>query len=233
MRCSRSQPKLADRLRWRIGILGRNGAAPGQLADVASTPCSVRPRAERFLCSVSSTSRSDGDCTGREHRPDKAIPRRYRCRSCPSPISGWAGWALASSPSGSGQSADHGGCRWFARDIDAFAGLADRLSKAASNRNQPAATVAAYALLLTAALLFGVPAGETPDPPSHLRPPKWRTHSPATSSTGDLILRSLRSECWADPIAPAGFSDFASAVPTFTNPSKAPPFLAEALFRAA
>ena len=111
-----------------------------------------------------------------------------------------------------------------------------QLRTAASNRNQPASTVAAYALLLVAALLFGDPAGQPPDPPPHLRPPKWRTHSagasPATRSTGDL-LRCLRSECWADQIAPAGFSDFASAVPTFTNPSKAPPFLAEALFRAA
>ena len=108
---------------------------------------------------------------------------------------------------------------------------------AASNRNQPAATVAAYALLLIAALQLGAPAGPNPEPPPpHLRPPKWRPHSagtsPATRSTGEL-LRTLRSECWADQIAPESFSDFASAIPTSTNPSKASPFLAEALFRAA
>jgi hypothetical protein len=111
-----------------------------------------------------------------------------------------------------------------------------QLRTAASNRNQPAATVAAYALLLIAALLFGHPAGQSPDPPPHLRPPKWRTHSagasPATRSTGDL-LRTLRSDCWADQIASAGFSDFASTAPTFTNPWKDTPFLAEALFRTA
>ncbi len=111
-----------------------------------------------------------------------------------------------------------------------------QLRTAASNRNQPACTVAAYALLLIAALLFGEPAGQPAEAPPHLRPPKWRTHaagaSPSTRSAGDL-LRTLRSECWADQIAPQSFSEFVSAFPTSTNPSKADPFLAEALFRAA
>jgi hypothetical protein len=110
-----------------------------------------------------------------------------------------------------------------------------QLHTAACNRNQPAATVTAYALLLTAALLFGVPAVQTPGPPPHLRPPKSRTHSagasPSTCSTGDL-LRTLRSDYWADQIAPAGFSDFASVCLTSIKPSNAPHFLAEAIFSA-
>jgi hypothetical protein len=45
-------------------------------------------------------------------------------------------------------------------------------------------------------------------------------------------LRTLRSDYWADQIAPAGFSDFASVCLTSIKPSNAPHFLAEAIFSA-
>ncbi len=83
-----------------------------------------------------------------------------------------------------------------------------QLRTVACNRNQPAATVAADALLLTAALLFGVPAVQTPDPPPHLRPPKSRTHSagasPSTCSTGGSLAHPAQ-RLLGRPDRPGGF----------------------------
>jgi DDE superfamily endonuclease len=102
----------------------------------------------------------------------------------------------------------------------------------ASNRNQPAVTVAAYALLWIAAQKL-MHRGETPP---HLQPPKWRQAehgraSPAIS-TGDL-LRALRCELWAPQLSAQSFSHFTSPPPVDTTAQKPVPSLPHALLSAA
>lgn len=102
----------------------------------------------------------------------------------------------------------------------------------ASNRNQPAVTVAAYALLWIAALKLM----DTGEPPPHLQPPKWRHaepgHATLPMSTGDL-LRALRCELWAPQLSPQSFSHFTSPPPVDTNAQKPVPSLPHALLSAA
>jgi hypothetical protein len=102
----------------------------------------------------------------------------------------------------------------------------------ASNRNQPAVTVAAYALLWIAALKL---IGEGRAPP-HLQPPKWRRtgdeRAAPTFSTADL-LRALRCELWAAQLNPQSFSHFTSPSSHDTTDQKLNPCLAHALFAAA
>jgi hypothetical protein len=100
----------------------------------------------------------------------------------------------------------------------------------ASNQNQPAVTVAAYAFLWIAALKMIAAA----DPPASLQPPKWRRPAGdgAMPSTGDL-LRALRCELWAPQLDAKSFSHFASATPDDTTTQKPAPSLAHALFAAA
>ncbi|MBI4623357.1 MAG: hypothetical protein HY736_09090 [Verrucomicrobia bacterium] len=102
----------------------------------------------------------------------------------------------------------------------------------ASNRTQPAASVAAYAFLWLAALQLMA----TGDPPPHLRPPKWRQPNPGEAalplSTGDL-LRALRCELWAAQLTPESFSQFPSPPLGDTNTQKPAPNLLHALLSAA
>lgn len=100
----------------------------------------------------------------------------------------------------------------------------------ASNQNQPAVTVAAYAFLWIAALKMMAAA----DPPASLQPPKWRrpTGDGALPSTGDL-RRALRCELWASQLDAESFSHFASATSGEANAQKPTPSLAHALFAAA
>jgi len=102
----------------------------------------------------------------------------------------------------------------------------------AANRNQPAVTVAAYALLWIAALKL---VGDGQAPP-HLQPPKWRRAKDARAapalSTGDL-LRVLRSELWAAQLSPESFAHFTSPASCDTNDEKLTPSLTHALFSAA
>lgn len=102
----------------------------------------------------------------------------------------------------------------------------------ASNRNQPAVTVAAYAFLWIAALKL-IATGQAPP---HLRPPKWRHAEPgpatAALSTGDL-LRALRCELWAPQLSAHSFSHFTSSPPADINPHQPVPSLAHALLSAA
>lgn len=102
----------------------------------------------------------------------------------------------------------------------------------ASNRNQPAVTVAAYALLWIAALKL---IGDGQAPP-HLQPPKWRRAKDARAapalSTGDL-LRVLRSELWAAQLSPESFAHFTSPASCDTNDEKLTPSLTHALLSAA
>ena len=102
----------------------------------------------------------------------------------------------------------------------------------AANRNQPAATVAAYACLWLAALQL-LERGEAPQ---HLRPPKWRRPKPGATSlpfaTADLV-RSLRCELWAGQLSPQSFAHFTSSSPADTTHQQPHPSLSHALFAAA
>jgi hypothetical protein len=106
-----------------------------------------------------------------------------------------------------------------------------QLRDPASNRNQPAVTAAAYALLWLAALKL-MDQGQGPP---RLRPPKWRRapgRDGPTLSTGDL-LRQLRSELWAGQLTAQSFSDFTSPGPLDTNAHKVIPSLSHAMLAAA
>jgi hypothetical protein len=103
---------------------------------------------------------------------------------------------------------------------------------APSTHNQPAVTVAAYALLWLAALQLL----ESGDPPQHLRPPKWRHPKPGEPApglhTGELV-RALRCELWAPQLSPESFSHFMSSTPVDANAQKPEPSLPHVLFAAA
>jgi hypothetical protein len=102
----------------------------------------------------------------------------------------------------------------------------------ASTYNQPAVTVAAYALLWLAALQML----ESGAPPQHLRPPKWRRPKPGEPApglhTGELV-RALRCELWAPQLSPESFSHFMSSTPVDANAQKPEPSLPHVLFAAA
>lgn len=86
----------------------------------------------------------------------------------------------------------------------------------------PALTVAAYALLLTAANgLYGLNGH-----PNHLPPPQWQQHPPPRASTQNLIAQ-LRKDLWGHAIH---FSHFASQGPHKPKSEKEQPDLASALF---
>jgi hypothetical protein len=99
-----------------------------------------------------------------------------------------------------------------------------------SNRNLPAAIVAAYALMWLAALrLLG------DNRASLLQPPKWRRRNKeerTLPATGDL-LRTLRYETWADQIQDSSFSEVVTDPPQDKKPEKLRPSLAGALFKTA
>jgi hypothetical protein len=102
---------------------------------------------------------------------------------------------------------------------------------AASNQHLPAVTVAAYAMLWTAALQ-ALAGGETFQ---GLRPPKWRRDRSLDGkppSTGDL-LRLLRYETWAGVLRPGTFHHFVSDPLPVKNPQKPMPDLPAILFAAA
>jgi hypothetical protein len=102
---------------------------------------------------------------------------------------------------------------------------------AASNQHLPAVTVAAYAMLWTAALpALGAGANF-----QGLQPPKWRKDRSLEGklpSTGDL-LRLLRYETWAGVLRPGTFYHFVSQPPPDTNAQKPMPDLPAILFAAA
>ena len=102
----------------------------------------------------------------------------------------------------------------------------------ASNRIQPAVTVAAYSFLWLAALQLH----EKGQLPAHLQPPKWRQpkagSDPTALTTGDLV-RALRSELWSDQLDPESFSHFASAAPADANAQKPELSLSGAMLAAA
>jgi len=97
-----------------------------------------------------------------------------------------------------------------------------------SVNNQPAVSVAAYALLLAAAARAYGPNGI----PDALPPPAWRSSiQPRHASTATLI-NQLRYELWAPGIVKNAFSGFMNQAPAFMKPQKLHPDLASALFYA-
>lgn len=102
----------------------------------------------------------------------------------------------------------------------------------ASNRNQPAVTVAAYALLWIAALKLM----KTGAAPPHLQPPKWRAAQRDCArpelATGEL-LRALRCELWAPQLSAPSFSHFTSPPPADDNTQQPVPSLPHTLLSAA
>jgi hypothetical protein len=101
----------------------------------------------------------------------------------------------------------------------------------ASNQHLPAMTVAAYALLWTAALT-GHATGQQL---GTLSAPKWRQKQQKPGivpSTGELI-RLLRYEMWAESIRPESLSHFALGEPPGPKSQKLRPSLPAVLFAAA
>jgi len=115
------------------------------------------------------------------------------------------------------------------RDEKTLLGAADpQVRNPSSVSHAPALTVAAYALLLTAAMAAG--AG-TPglDAPQE---PKWRRHrSPSRPSTR-LLINQLRQELWGKAIRQNNFSDFPSTTNRDRKSEKSLPSLANAVFYA-
>jgi len=95
-------------------------------------------------------------------------------------------------------------------------------------QRQPAGIVAAYALLLLAALAAY---GATRLPPS-VPLPKWRRTVPPRRATTGLLLSQLRIEWWARCLRPESLSQFMSPSATNHNPDKPSLNLANAVFYA-
>lgn len=91
-------------------------------------------------------------------------------------------------------------------------------------QNVPALSVAAYAMLLTSAILAFGPTGK----PDSLPAPKWHPQKTPRASTQSL-LHHLRQEVWAHAIR---FSSFASQDSADTKPQKLENCLEHALFYA-
>lgn len=105
-----------------------------------------------------------------------------------------------------------------------------QVRSAASNQHLPAVTVAAYAMLQTAALRLH----QRQEGLAVLQPPCWRTAAQrdkaagALPSTGDL-LRLLRYETWAGALRPGTLFHFATQTKPDTTPEKPPPPLRPSL----
>jgi hypothetical protein len=118
------------------------------------------------------------------------------------------------------------------RDEKSLIGVGDaQVRTPASNSHLPAVMVAAYSMLLVAALRL-YKAGSSP---AALAQPKWRTalqRPNAVPSCGEL-LRTLRSEIWGRFMRPSSLYHFASSPSRNMKPQKASPDLPSMLFCAA
>ena len=95
-------------------------------------------------------------------------------------------------------------------------------------QRQPAGIVAAYALLLLAALAVY---GHTRLPPS-VPLPKWRRGAPPRRATTGLLLSQLRIEWWSRCLRPESLSQFTSGTADNQNADKPAHNLANAVFYA-
>ena len=98
----------------------------------------------------------------------------------------------------------------------------------ASSRNAPILAVAAYAILLLAAVrAFGVNGI-----PCALPLPKWRRNAPKFRASAADLTNELRSEMWGQAIQFTNFSGFVNTYPSSTNPEKFLPDPSATLFYA-
>lgn len=118
------------------------------------------------------------------------------------------------------------------REEKSLIGVGDaQVRTPASNSHLPAVMVAAYSMLLVAALRLY----KADSLPLALARPKWRSAQQrpnAVPSCGEL-LRTLRSEIWGRFIRPSSLYHFASKHSLNTKPQKASPDLPSMLFCAA
>lgn len=98
-----------------------------------------------------------------------------------------------------------------------------------SVENIPATAVAAYAMLLIAAIkAYGKGGKPTTIPPAKWRRP-WKKIRPSTQD----LLNELRRELWSQAIRPQHLSDFMNAAKNHSKPIKCEPNLCSSLFAAA
>ena len=115
------------------------------------------------------------------------------------------------------------------RDEKCLLGVSEaQLRQPAAVQRQPAGAVAAYALLLLAALDAYGPAGCPPSIPL----PRWRRRQPPRRPTTSLLLSQLRVELWSHCLRPESLSHFRSRTPPDHNPEKLTAHLAPAVFYA-
>ena len=115
------------------------------------------------------------------------------------------------------------------RDEKSLLGLDEaQVRTPASARLAPSLAVAAYALLLLAAVQAFGPHGA----PATLPLPKWRQADPPIRATTAQLMNHLRFELWAPAMRTDNFSDFVASPPSATNPEKFIPHLPSALFYA-
>jgi hypothetical protein len=115
------------------------------------------------------------------------------------------------------------------RDEKCLLGVSEaQLRQPQAVRRQPAAAVAAYALLLLAALKTYGATGQ----PTTVPPPRWRTRVPPRRATTSQLLAQLRIELWSRCLRSDSLSHFRSRSPSDQNRPKPTHNLADAVFYA-
>lgn len=97
-----------------------------------------------------------------------------------------------------------------------------------SVENVPALTVAAYALLVLAAMQTFGPDGK----PEVLPPPAWRQPATTSRASAASLINHLRHDLWSDALHSPNFSGFLSPHPLTHKPEKLLPQLDFAVFYA-
>lgn len=115
------------------------------------------------------------------------------------------------------------------RDEKCLLGVSDaQLRNPEAVRRQPAAAVAAYAMLLLAADQAYGPTGQPPSVPL----PRWRRKHPPRRSTTSRLLSQLRIELWSHCLSRSSLSQLRSPTPHNQNSLKLHHHLAPAVFYA-
>jgi hypothetical protein len=118
------------------------------------------------------------------------------------------------------------------RDEKSLIGVGDaQVRTASSNLHLPAVMVAAYAMLLVAALRLY----QADSLPATLAQPKWRSSTlrPNTVPPCGELLRTLRSEIWSRSLRSSSLYHFTSSGPSHAKSQKPSPSLTSMLFCAA
>ncbi len=115
------------------------------------------------------------------------------------------------------------------RDEKCLLGVGEaQLRQPEAVRRQPAAAVAAYALLLLAGLRAYGPNGQPPAVPL----PRWRARVVPRRATTGQLLSQLRVELWSHCLRRDSLDHFTSRSPKHTSPTKPLSTLASAVFYA-